>query len=297
MRKLFNQAMELRRYYLILLAVLCLGAAPSRTQTYTAGEVISPTEVTENEDNIYQYLQAGVDTYSSGSITASAIASGAVETSELADNSVTSAKIVDATIVTGDIATDGVATADILDNTITATDLNATITFSDSDLIDMDAINVSSATEGLLLPQAASCASGTAEGQICWDTDNDSLRVGTSAASSRIGNLNIDNFQDSTPTNTTENGALRAEFGQLDIAGDSGQSNVTETVTFATAFTTIRAVYITASDQASIVGGKRAIWTVNSETTANFVAGASTMDAVNFTNTNTGTAFWIAIGE
>lgn len=43
-------------------------AAPSRTQTYTNGETISSTEVTENEDNIYDYLQAGVDTYADDSI-------------------------------------------------------------------------------------------------------------------------------------------------------------------------------------------------------------------------------------
>jgi len=44
------------------------GAPPTRTQTYTTGEVISSSEVTENEDNIFNYLQAGVDTYSPLSI-------------------------------------------------------------------------------------------------------------------------------------------------------------------------------------------------------------------------------------
>jgi len=46
-----------------MLVICCLGAAPSRSNTYVAGTVISPTNVTANEDTIYTYLQAGVDTY------------------------------------------------------------------------------------------------------------------------------------------------------------------------------------------------------------------------------------------
>ena len=60
-----------------------MGAAPSRTKTYTAGEVISPDDVTENEDNIYGYLQGGVDTYKAGSIENAAIKDGTIADSKL----------------------------------------------------------------------------------------------------------------------------------------------------------------------------------------------------------------------
>jgi len=59
--------MDIKKLVLFL-AIISLGAAPSRTQTYTPGEIISSSEVTENENNIYNYLQVGVDTYADGSI-------------------------------------------------------------------------------------------------------------------------------------------------------------------------------------------------------------------------------------
>ncbi len=64
-------------------------------------------------------------------------------------------------------------------NSIDTVQLASTLTFSDGDLIDLSSINTSSTVEGLLLPQATSCSAGTAEGQVCWDTDNDFLSVGT----------------------------------------------------------------------------------------------------------------------
>src|SRR3990167_533520 len=152
--------MEMRQSILIAIcSMFLLGAAPSRTQTYTAGEVIDPSDVTENEDNIFSYLQAGVDT----------VRNNAVETADIQDAAVTSAKI----------GTGAVTTTGILDGTITTSDLNATLTFSDNDFVDMSAMNVGGTSEGLTLPQATSCASCTAEGQLCWDTDDDALSTGS----------------------------------------------------------------------------------------------------------------------
>jgi hypothetical protein len=57
--------------FIVLFLFICstaYSAAPSRTQTYTTGEVISSSEVTENEDNIFNYLQAGVQVIADGSI-------------------------------------------------------------------------------------------------------------------------------------------------------------------------------------------------------------------------------------
>ncbi len=94
----------MRSVWVVLASVLLVGAAPSRTKTYTAGQVISPTDVTENEDNIYSYLQAGPDTFRTGAITATALASGSVDTDELAANAVTGAKVLDGTLTPADLS-------------------------------------------------------------------------------------------------------------------------------------------------------------------------------------------------
>ena len=54
-------------FYISLLFLLLtqpvFGAPPTRVSTYTTGEVISSSAVTANEDAIFNYLTAGVDTY------------------------------------------------------------------------------------------------------------------------------------------------------------------------------------------------------------------------------------------
>ncbi len=55
------------------------------------------------------------------------------------------------------------------------------VTLADGVLMDLSGINDSATTEGLLLPQNTDCTTATAEGQICWDSDNDILRVGNGA--------------------------------------------------------------------------------------------------------------------
>ena len=79
---------------LLVVAFCCMGAAPSRDNTYVAGTVISPDDVMDNEDAMFEYLQNGVDTYAANSIT----------TTPLATGSVTSADILDGTITTTDLA-------------------------------------------------------------------------------------------------------------------------------------------------------------------------------------------------
>ncbi len=81
------------------------------------------------------------------------------------------------------------------------------VTLSDGALMDLSAINTSSTTEGLLLPQATSCASGTAEGQICWDTDNDTLYLGTNGSQVTItgGSPALHTITAATTTNTIAN--------------------------------------------------------------------------------------------
>ena len=66
---------------LLLLPSICYGAAPTRSHSYVSGQSISPTEVTTNEDNIFSYLSAGVDTYKANSITGDALISSLAITS------------------------------------------------------------------------------------------------------------------------------------------------------------------------------------------------------------------------
>jgi hypothetical protein len=45
-----------------------LASPPSRQNTYTSGSAINASDVTDNEDAIFNYLQAGVDTIKDGTI-------------------------------------------------------------------------------------------------------------------------------------------------------------------------------------------------------------------------------------
>ena len=72
---------------LLFLAVpLLLGAAPSRTQTYTAGQVINPDHVTENEENVYSYLQAGVDVIRANAVVTGHISDGTIVNADISSS-------------------------------------------------------------------------------------------------------------------------------------------------------------------------------------------------------------------
>ena len=61
------------------------------------------------------------------------------------------------------------------------------INIPDAVMLDMSAVNNSTATEGLKLPQSNDNTAATAEGQIAWDADNDVLTVGTGTVAKNIG--------------------------------------------------------------------------------------------------------------
>lgn len=75
--------------YMIGFPIIAKSAAPTRQNTYVTGETITTTDVTENEDEIFTYLQTGVDTYSAGSVDVGAIGANAVGASELISTAVT----------------------------------------------------------------------------------------------------------------------------------------------------------------------------------------------------------------
>jgi hypothetical protein len=75
---------KLTVFILCMFSIGIFASPPTRTFSYESGTSINPTHVTTNEDNMYTYLQAGVDT--------------------LANNAVdTSAKITDGIILNADI--------------------------------------------------------------------------------------------------------------------------------------------------------------------------------------------------
>ncbi|OGE30366.1 hypothetical protein A2631_01160 [Candidatus Daviesbacteria bacterium RIFCSPHIGHO2_01_FULL_44_29] len=84
-------------------------------------------------------------------------------------------------------------------------------TLADGALLDLSAINLSSTTEGLLLPQnATACSSATAEGQICWDTSTDTLYIGKSGSTAAVGQGDI------TAVGSMTSGAAFADSGADD---------------------------------------------------------------------------------
>ena len=163
--------MGVRQPYLIVLSLCLLAAAPSRTQTYVAGQIIDPADVSENEDNLFAYLQAGVDTYLANSILSAAISDGAIVNVDVASSAAialsklasgTSGQLIvvngsgvptyvtlagDATLVaagTLTISSSAVGTSEVTDDTLTASDLAATLTFADGDFLNLASINASS---------------------------------------------------------------------------------------------------------------------------------------------------------
>ena len=75
----------------ILLTILILtisfnvyAAPPTRANTYTAGTIIEPSDVTDNEDAIFSYLQSGVDTLAADAVNSSnEVAANVIGNSEL----------------------------------------------------------------------------------------------------------------------------------------------------------------------------------------------------------------------
>jgi len=82
-------------------------APPSRSFTYVTGTTIRSNDVTTNEDNIFSYLQAGVDTYAAGSISNVDIANNAA----IAESKLDIGTISGATTFSGDLTVSGTFTA------------------------------------------------------------------------------------------------------------------------------------------------------------------------------------------
>ena len=173
------------------------------------------------------------------------------------------------TIVAGSLA----------DASVVEDDLAASLVFDDDDLINLAATDVSGTAEGLILPQHATDCSvnGTAEGQVCWEADADTLYIGNgTGVTQAIGNVSGDNTWTGSnvfaPTTVTD----VITIGKVDQTGTItlGLSTTDQTINIgnaATADTEITAINIGAGTPVS--SGKSVITIGN-----NAAAGATTVD-------------------
>lgn len=113
--------------FLTFLTTLTFASPPSRSYTYTTGTAIEADKVTQNEDNIYSYLQGGVDTIADSTIVNADISSSAaISDSKLAQ--ITTASKVSTSSITGTytelstLLTGAVAVADGGTGSTTASD-------------------------------------------------------------------------------------------------------------------------------------------------------------------------------
>ena len=162
--------------FLLLFAQVVYAAPPSRTQTYVAGQVIDPSDVTENEDNIYEYLQAGVDRIATNAVETNDIQDAAVTTPKIGTGAVGSTQLTDDSIANVDISsTAAISASKLADNEIDGEELDETANFTWTGTHDFgDAL--------IEVDNQADCSGVTAEGRVCWDSDNDVFYSGTGAA-------------------------------------------------------------------------------------------------------------------
>lgn len=182
------------------------GAASSLALTDAQWSITSPGVGTLVNLLVSPSATTGVDTGSAG-----ALSIGRVNATSVVIGNAATTAITLTTDGTGDgtdvvLPTGAIATAEILDNTVGVLDLAASLAFVDADLVSFASVSVTDATEGLILPQhATDCSTaGTAEGQVCWEADANTLYIGNGATVTQaIGNVSGSNTW--TGTNTYSN--------------------------------------------------------------------------------------------
>ena len=123
----------------------------------------------------------GVDVGSAGALSVGRVNATTVVIGSAATTSLTVAASTTGTAVVV-LPAGSIDSTEVLDDTLTASDLAATVTFADGDVVDLSAtVTTTAAAKGLKLPQKTDCSLGITEGFICWDTDNNVLYVGDAA--------------------------------------------------------------------------------------------------------------------
>ena len=163
----------MKKYLILLSCFFLLGAAPSRQHVYTTGDIISSSDVTENEDAIFSYLQTGVDTYEDDSILDADINSSAnIQSDKLNLESIATT----VRFTTGGVM--GLPKGTSAPGTCTTGDL-----FFDTDAAEGANINLCTSTNTWSLPSmiksvASPSSDHTASGTIVTMTAGDNLNFG-----------------------------------------------------------------------------------------------------------------------
>lgn len=105
-------------------------------------------------------------------------------------------------------STAGGGTGDITGVFDCSTGACTTPTIATGEYLDGGTATVDEASEGILAPRGNDCSAAITDGQLCWDSDNDLLYVGTGVAASEIGSGGASEFtnvgKDIYPDNTDE---------------------------------------------------------------------------------------------
>jgi hypothetical protein len=156
------------------------------------------------------------------------------------------------------------------------------VTAADGSLFDFSSVNTSSTSEGIKLPQATSCASGIANGQICWDNDTFVLYVGNGTTAQSIGGGGISGSGVSgqlTYWNGTSSVAGSTKY-LFDPAATTGTGSSSELYLDANSITSGNGLYISATGLIAN-GSAQYINAQSTITSGTVIAGTDIMIAAN----------------
>jgi hypothetical protein len=148
------------RLLLSAILILCLGAAPSRQFDYVAGQVIEPSEVKSNEDVIFAYLQAGVDTYATGSVTTGVILDGTLTNNDISSSAAIAFSKL-ASLTAGNLLVGNSS------NVVTSTNPSGDVDISSAGAFTIQANSVALTTDTTGSYAAGDAEAGNATGLAC----------------------------------------------------------------------------------------------------------------------------------
>ncbi len=223
-------------FLILLLPSLLFASPPSSSFTYSVGSIISPSEVQQNETNLYNYLTTGVDTFADGSIVNADISgSAAITYGKLSLGS-------------------SILSIDIKDGEITNADISSSAAIVDTKLAQITTANKVSSTAisgGVVLPSGAlfymitgSCPSGTTDVTATYSdkfirinatqgstggSDTDSITLTTTELPAHTHTVaTVNSFGEGTSAVTTSTNAPNATF--TTSSAGSGSAFTVDTV-------------------------------------------------------------------
>lgn len=244
----------------LLIPTLVWASPPSRTYTYSSGNVIEPAEVTTNEDNLFNYLTRGVDTYADSSIITDDVLDGTLVNADISGSaaiaysklnltgsvlnadlagSITYSKLSLADgILATDIASGAVGTNEITNGTIVGEDISASASIGDNKLSQ---ITGASKVSGTSLTGLSNIPSGAGRIPVA------NLGTGTGSSSNFLrGDGAWTAVTTPTQVNDTDAGTTYNQSG-----GETTFLSVAKTITSGNTVLLIASGYINNNDSAN----------------------------------------------